>query len=207
MIRDSIKKNTANRFGSAALSLLLFLLTGVLGCATVGRQATVVSREDLTAPSGTPATIEGDALSLAMGRKAFREGAFRKAAKLFQALEKEAAEVTIRRRALYGLACSRLMLANNPEGVAAALSLLDRWDGLAPDQGRAEDPRMLRTAMAGAGENRYARLLRATDGEIRRLKKRLDRMQTENATLQHQIEALDAIHRNIEEKKRDISSP
>ncbi len=53
----------------------------------------------------------------------------------------------------------------------------------------------------------YKKLIKAREKEIQRLNYRLEKMKKENRTLKHQIEALEAIHLNIQEKKKEISSP
>jgi hypothetical protein len=53
----------------------------------------------------------------------------------------------------------------------------------------------------------YKKLIKAREKEIQRLDYRLEKMKKENRTLKHQIEALETIHLNIQEKKKEISSP
>jgi tetratricopeptide (TPR) repeat protein len=133
------------------------------------------------------------------GMKAFQGGDYSKALKLFETLSQEAKDESLCRRTLYALACIRLIQAKDPDEFNKAMISWDLWSRLAPMEKDDEDPRMLapflkRIASLKAENNKvYQKLLQAKENEIK--------------ALRHQIEALETIHREIQEKKKEVSSP
>lgn len=133
------------------------------------------------------------------GMKAFQGGDYSKALKLFEILSQDAKNESLRRRTLYALACIRLIQAKDPDEFNKAMISWDLWSRLAPMEKDDEDPRMLalllkRIASLKADNNKVCeKLLQAKEKEIK--------------ALRHQIEALETIHREIQEKKKEVSSP
>ncbi|MCP4348960.1 MAG: hypothetical protein GY795_26060 [Desulfobacterales bacterium] len=156
-----------------------------------------------------PETIDdNDSQHLEKGLEAFQTGDYQGAAEIFETLNQQTDNSVTRRKAIYGLACSHLMLAQDTESFDRALLLLDTWIQMTPADLKGEDPRMLKTALSGSNKNiEYSKLLKTKEKEIRRLKYRLGKMKTEIRTLEHQIETLEAIHQEIQEKKKEISAP
>lgn len=76
------------------------------------------------------------------GNRLFNENNYQAAEKIFLSLQ-DVKILIIKRQALYGLACTRLRLAENRREYFAAVQLLDQWRGLLPASHGPEDPRML----------------------------------------------------------------
>ncbi|OQY59424.1 MAG: hypothetical protein B6245_06780 [Desulfobacteraceae bacterium 4572_88] len=141
---------------------------------------------------------EADLQTLRSAHEAFQKGEFGKAAKKFESLSQEAEDRDVRHRALYALACARLILSENPDTFKTSLSLWETWGGdVAPDS-ETEDPRMLTPLL------QQMVLLKAMEKENRRLKTRMGYLKRENLRLNEQIETLETIHQDIQEKKKGI---
>jgi len=76
------------------------------------------------------------------GNGFFQEGNYREAEKIFQSLQ-QVEDPQVARQAVYGLACTRLILAENREQFLDAARLLDQWRRISPVSLGLEDPRML----------------------------------------------------------------
>lgn len=85
------------------------------------------------------------------GNRLFLEGDYSAAAAVFQNL-RETGSQDVLRPALYGLACSRLMLADSRQEYLEALEILERWKRISPPSLKKEDPRMLLLLLAGAAD-------------------------------------------------------
>jgi hypothetical protein len=154
-------------------------------------------------------------VSLKDGYDAFEEGAFKKAAEIFEQLSCNPSDEDTERIAAYGLACVCLILAETPEAFDEAFRLWKAWRQLAPENLNAEDPRMLeplldkleRNLPADDDKREYQKKLEQKDKDIRWLQYRLKKKRKENQRLKNQIEALEAIHQDIQEKKKEMSEP
>lgn len=82
------------------------------------------------------------------GNRLFREGDYSAAAVVFQNL-RETGNQDVLRPALYGLACSRLMLADSRQEYLEAVEILELWQRISPPSLKQEDPRMLLLFLAG----------------------------------------------------------
>jgi hypothetical protein len=82
-------------------------------------------------------------LILAEANNAFQNKAFFKAEELFRKLNGEAYNHDIRRIALYGLACTRFVLAENDRDLNLAFDLWYSWYKIPSENNSAEDPRMM----------------------------------------------------------------
>jgi len=82
------------------------------------------------------------------GNRLFREGDYSAAAAIFQNL-RETGDQDVLRPALYGLACSRLMLADSRQEYLEAVEILELWQRISPPSLKNEDPRMLLLFLAG----------------------------------------------------------
>lgn len=76
------------------------------------------------------------------GTRLFEEGNYSAAAAVFQDLQ-ETGHQDVIRPALYGLACSRLILASDKEEWLEAIEILELWRRISPPNFEREDPRML----------------------------------------------------------------
>lgn len=148
--------------------------------------------------------------SWAHGVKAFQDGDFKKAYKHFDSLSRRAGEENLRHQGLYGVACTSLVLARNVDELNVAMKHWDAWSRSNSAKMEFEDPRMLTPLL-----ERFAALyLRAASDEEtsetdddQRYKMLLREKDREIQNLRHKLEALEAIHREMEEKKKEMSSP
>jgi hypothetical protein len=205
---------------------LVIALVATTGCGSLPKAMTAEAQLQFPGPdSGSP--------SWAQGLLALERGDYQEAANIFGALSKQATPGELRRKALYALACTRLMTAQNRDEFNAAWNLLELWSQTAPVELNDEDPRMLTPVLSRftpttwpaaaplqsalppssapnkAGlmapvkvvkDKECEKQLRETDQEVQRLKKQIK-------TLRHQLEALETIHRKIQEKKKEVSNP
>jgi len=136
---------------------------------------------------------------------AFRGGDMELAASLFEQACLAALDEPSRRRALYGLACARLLLAQDEKELARARNLWETWRAGSPPGGDGEDPKF----MAGVlSQYRPAFLLKdmkaACDKECD--KRLLEKEEEVRRIIQRQVQALEEIHREIQEKKKGLSN-
>jgi hypothetical protein len=153
-------------------------------------QETLTTAEDPRYVDGVTALLGGDA---------------ELAATLFEQAHLGAVDEPSRRRALYGLACARLLLAQDEKELAKAKALWESWRAASPPGGDGEDPRL----MAGLLPNyRPAFLVKDLKSACEReCDKRLQEKEEEvRRIIQRQVQALEEIHREIQEKKKGLSS-
>ena len=141
--------------------------------------------------------------------QAFDSGQYRKAAALFEILAAKDASPAETDRALYSLACARLMLAVNPDEYKKAMQALETWEKKAGPT--AEDPRMLLRALRFFKPPYHAREAQKEPKPAKiqdpDCAKKLADKEKEVKLLQKQLNALETIHREIQEKKRGMTSP
>jgi len=152
----------------------------------------------------------------------FNRFEFKTALQIYTDLTIHAKDKGVSRKAFYGLACTRLILAKNIKDFDDAIIAWNTWNRLYNKELGYEDPRMLNpylldtiTPKKDKNDTKIAEtpaphrnLLRAKYNEIKRLKSRLITMKKEVQTLNHQIESLEAIHQKIQEKeKKSLRSP
>jgi TolA-binding protein len=70
----------------------------------------------------------------------YRSGDYDAAALAFEGIRKRSQNKTMARKALFGLACARLMMANTPETYHGALALWETWLAAAPHNWEKENP-------------------------------------------------------------------
>jgi hypothetical protein len=142
---------------------------------------------------------------------AFQQGKFQEALEIFRTLREKSHSEDIRRKALYGMACTRLILACNAYEFQQALELWEEWTVAAPVETNSEDPRMMwpliyrikpPPEMPKAGSKAILEPQQRIRCEELLLEKKEEIKQ-----LKHQLEALEAIHRSIKEKKKEVTSP
>jgi hypothetical protein len=210
--------------------VLSFAVAAVTSCASVpGVKTNQESVESRTAR-------QADARTWDEAMDAFQKKEYEKAAPLFESLSRNSESETLRQKALYGLACTRLILAHTQDELDNAVATWDVWNHGGPAAKDSEDPRLLtplierithQEAAAGASAKTlnqdekmlyknastskdlatYKNLLQAKDRELERVKARLLVKEREVRHLKGQIDSLEAIHLKIQEKKKEISSP
>lgn len=219
------------RFSAGCLTLFLhgvWLLTaaGICGCAsTPAVQQSIPMTQSMVDPEWE---------ILRDGMAAFKNGDYNDASARLESLIGQTQNQLILRRALFALACSKLAQAESCHDVAEALVVWNRWKTLRPtDDDDGEDPSMLspflhqistwKTSTVPvyvthvSGSNKLESCREALDKrqkEVQQLKSKLDSRQRETAELQarikklkEQINSLEAIYREIQQKKKEVSSP
>ncbi len=164
------------------------------------------------------------------GIYAFKTGNYNEATVIFEVLSETARTESTGRKALYALACTRLILAQTADEYNEAMSLWDCWSRqnsiyidredprmLTPFLGRITPPIMPETPYPQAAKPvkdmtinnilMYKNLLQAKEKEIDQMKNRLDAREREIKRLRHQIESLEEIHLKFQERKQEVSSP
>lgn len=162
------------------------------------------------------------------GLLAFKEGDYRKAASIFEALSVHARLPETTRKALFAQAAALLAMAQTPEEYAEAASIWERWSRQAQSGLEGEDPRMLtpfvgraatqaaKNGSAAAEQAPKARdasnpnlksALQSKEKEAEGLKAKLEARDREIRRLRHQLESLEEIHRKYQEKKQEASTP
>ncbi|MFO7559225.1 MAG: tetratricopeptide repeat protein [Desulfobacterales bacterium] len=161
--------------------------------------------------------------TLRKGHEAFQNEDYPKALEIYQRLSQLAGNAEIRRKALYGLACTRLILSENRKDLDEAIILWDAWSRIAPSELADEDPRMLEPLFSDRAilekikqktssgkqiddNEDSSEMLKTRDDKILQLQKQLNIMENEVETLRHQIRSLEEIDQDIFEKKKDIST-
>jgi hypothetical protein len=191
------------RIGLMLLFGVLLVLTsaGIWGCTWFPKKP--ILGEDARSHTA-------DLQSWKHGVKAFQDGDFKTAYKHFDSLRHRAGEENLRRQGLYGVACTSLILTDNVEELNVAMTHWDAWSRSNSAKMEFEDPRMLTPLL-----ERFAALyLRSTSDEETSqtddeqiYKMLLQEKDREIQNLRHKLEALEAIHREMEEKKKEMSSP
>lgn len=205
----------------AALLVLIFIAgTGAAGCAAASAMQ----------PAAVQASHDEAALKTwEEGLRAFKEKDYSRAAMLFEVLAERSGDEELSRRALYGQAVARLIMARTPEEFKGAEALWESWGKRAPADLGSEDPRMLspllenltppgtpevvspkvekppKPVVINGGANKGA--LEMKEKEIERIKTRLDAKEKEVRRLRQQIDSLEKIHLKYQEKKQGVSSP
>lgn len=161
--------------------------------------------------------------SLETGNSAFRQGDLSQAAEIFSFLSETLSSDEGKRKALYGLACSRLAMAADKKSFQEAMVFWEKWQERVSGEFGDEDPRMLTQVLkklvnwAPSGEARAKRPSPAPiatgkqasnkEEEIRQKEEEIRLKDEEIERLREQIEALENIHRDIEKKKKGAASP
>lgn len=161
--------------------------------------------------------------SLEEGLSAFEQGDLPRAAEIFAFLTEALSSDEGKRKALYGLACSRLAMAKDKKAFQEAMVLWEKWQEQVSGELGGEDPRMLSQvikklaswappgevkakkpspAAASSGKQASTR-----EEEIRQKEEEIRLRDEEIERLREQIEALENIHRDIERKKKGAASP
>lgn len=159
-------------------------------------------------------TAGTDAVRLKDAVTAFRAQDYATAHDLFEHLSHEAEDRALRRQALYGLACVRLLQAQSPEEARRALNVWSIWEEQSFIHFAVEDPRLLSHLL-----QRLPSLLeKPVRGPVRQGKqttppplpqtdwfKIVEEKDRQIQELQERLRALEAIHRELEEKRRGLT--
>jgi len=129
------------------------------------------------------------------GNRLFMAGDYSAAAEVFENL-RETGDQNVARPALYGLACSRFMLADTRQEYLEAVEILEHWQRTSPTCLEQEDPRMLialfSEAFPGASKGE-ADASRASEGQflmrVIDYGDRVDELEAQITTLENEMAA------------------
>jgi thioredoxin-like negative regulator of GroEL len=195
---------------------VVLILSVIAGCSTFDR---------LFPTSGRYHEEDAEVLILQKGNEAVRSQKYSEAEEIFNDLRRLDDRESVRRKALYGLSCARMITAEGSEDAEAALELWDAWAGELPEELEHEDPRLLhaillqkiemlqqveKTQRPAASKRKIAAGSKSGGKlkmEIQRLQDLVKELEDENRTLKHQLQSLEAIDQKIQKKKEKIDSP
>lgn len=154
--------------------------------------------------------LDADA-AYAKALSAFWSGDYKIAAALFENLGATQQEKALRSRALFGLACTRLASARTEEDLVVARTAWREWELAAVGESCDTDARLLGPFLSNpklfapvrepVRDVAKAAPAKPGAGELE-LSRRLQEKEKEVLQLQRQIKALEAIHREIQAKKK-----
>jgi hypothetical protein len=172
----------------------------------------------------TAAGAAADQQILDQGIEAFQTGDYRKAGKLFERMSRSK-DPQVARKALYGLSCTRLTLADGSPEYAAALTQWQAWSRQAPLKYQAEDPRMLapllvRFSPPAVGKNQPPekkpaakqpsaiplKRYQACQNKIQELETRIGNMEAQKKLLQYYVDYTTQLEKEIWNLKHKINS-
>jgi hypothetical protein len=176
---------------------LMFVILILAACAPKAQQP--VKTEGLA-----PVNLESldNDTAYGEGLKAFWLGDYKNAARIFQGLANRIPEGNFNAKVRYSLACANLASAETQDEFNKALADWLDWDKQAPDTDCPADPRLLTPILKNyrvLGAVKEQRQVKAQESDCL---KRLQDKEKEVINLQKQIKALEAIHREIQEKKK-----
>ncbi len=190
-------------FSPAVMALALTILS----------TACVPKKAVQDAPEPSPpviANIESmDVVTMySQGLGAFWSGDYKTASTLFETLARRQDDEIFRAKALYGLACTKLAAARNPGEFEEARAVWREWERLSSGATSEADARMISPFLlnpklfAPVGPAAQAKTVVKSGAADPELTKRLQEKEKEVLQLQKQIKALEAIHREIQAKKK-----
>lgn len=144
------------------------------------------------------------------GMHAFQRADYAEALKSFETIRHIGEDENLRRRALYAVACTSLILAENESEFDKAMELWRGWSDSIKKDTDQEDPRMLTPILKNvkfAQLQLAAKVLTDRAERDKRFQERLIAKDKEIEKLKSQLEELESIHREIKEKKKELSSP
>lgn len=158
-----------------------------------------------------------DVQKLRDGEREFKLGNFEKAEEIFLNIYQSDTTPQTKNTALYNLACTRIIAATDSEEFLAAVHLLDNWQKTYPTVIFVEDPNLIIAALQARSqvimtdkiaveEERDTVLSQAHDdkGIINRQKRQIVLLNSQLQTLQHQIQELETIDQQLQEKKKPL---
>jgi hypothetical protein len=153
----------------------------------------------------------------AFAEQLFINGDFERAILEFEQTYETALCPEDKNQALYGLACTQMMLARTDDQLIEAIGNLQKWDANKGTAPFIENRLLLVLSLKQQGEliaeNNKAKMARETENisliddqkkTLAQMILTIEKLQHENKELQNQIEALEAIDENVQEKRKSI---
>jgi hypothetical protein len=153
----------------------------------------------------------------AFAEQLFINGDFERAILEYEQIYETALSSEDRNQALYGLACSQMMVARTDEQLIEAISNLQKWDANKGTAPLSENRHLLVLSLKQQRElleeknrekiAREAEQISLIDGqkiEISQMMSTVEKLQNQIEALQNQIEALEAIDENVQEKRKSL---
>jgi K+/H+ antiporter YhaU regulatory subunit KhtT len=144
------------------------------------------------------------------GEREFELGNFHEAEKIFAEIFDSKVSLQTRNTALYNLACTRIITAENSADFIAAVDLFEAWEKTHPSVIYVENPNLVITALQTRSsllmintdetlqqQTEINEVITTKDAEIKKLKAVVDK-------LQHQITELQAIDQQLMEKRKPL---
>jgi hypothetical protein len=192
---------------------ILLLIISFSSCTLLSRNPTSVEM---------PEKNDLDRKCLDTGLNLFREGDLAGASIIFERLSQNAEDEILRRKAVFGLAATRLNLATDLQEFNDAIAVWKIWTSLIPAEFPDEDPRMLESLFQRIPPSRLAEIstrekslkkevetgLAVIEGQKKRiqaLENKIAALNKQINTLQHKMESMESIDKTINEKKRKIT--
>ncbi len=178
-----------------------FLRAGLIVCLVMG--CSCARRDQAPAPD-----LAGQDQANAELR--FMKGDFDNALLEFEKIYATAPGAEDRNRALYGLACTRMMVARTGEQLAQAIANLQKWDEEKGSSPFSENRRLLVSALKHQGEylkkknSEQVQLERKKNSLIANQRQKITQMTETLERLQKQLEELEAIDENFQEKRKTL---
>jgi hypothetical protein len=151
------------------------------------------------------------------GEREFEQGNYTNAESIFHEISISNGNSQTRNTALYDLACARIITAEDSEDFLSAIHNLDDWQHTPPSFFYAENPNLIVTALKARAdvlledkiaieEQRDSAHSQVVENRkiIAGHKRKIAELNSQLQTLQHQIEALEAIDYQIQEKKNPL---
>lgn len=153
----------------------------------------------------------------AFAEQLFINGDFEQAILEFEQTYETALCPEDKNQALYGLACTQMMLARTDDQLIEAISNLQKWNANKGTAPFIENRLLLVLSLKQQGEliaaNNRVKMARETENillindqkkTIAQMITTIEKLQNENIELQSQIEALEAIDENVQEKRKSL---
>jgi len=192
-----------------AFIFMCAVISRILGC-TYGDKFLNIGRDKDALQS-----YNAETTTLERGNRAFQNKDYEKALEIYRMLSELAGEEGVRKKALYGLACTRLILAKTPEELSESIILWDVWTQLDMQEPMEEYSIFLRPLLLQKGfpekketmpdvnsELQYT--ISGQEKEILLLKRRIKEMEKENEKLKHQLDSLEDIDKDIKKKMKEL---
>ncbi|MBI5524130.1 MAG: hypothetical protein HY910_16005 [Desulfarculus sp.] len=178
-------------------SLLFLALFGLLlaGCSLMREPAPPAAPAP---PASQGAQLHEDAVAALLAGRAETAAAW------FASLAQSTPDPLLTRKARFGQAAAALAAARSPAQAAAAQELWRAWQAEAPPRLDQEDPRLLAPALMGLEACLASRPSPQARAERQQLEGRLNKLQEDNQRLKKQLADLEALHKELSERKNRL---